>query len=341
MTHATRRPEVPTGGMVRATGALACAAVLGVLAGCSDMPSGAEAVTAELVARDGAVRPVTGRGVPGVVQVTSSGMSFDAPESISAGWTTFRYQNRTPVTHFFVLERMPEGKTVADSEAEVVPVFQDAMDLIVAGDPEAGFAEFGRLPAWFFDVAFMGGPGLVAPGGTAQTTVYLEPGTYVIECYVKTPGGIFHSALGMLRGLTVTEEWSDATEPEASVMVSIGDAGITLDGEPRPGMRTFGVRFDQQQPHEHFIGHDVHLARLEDDTDLDALAAWMDWSAVEGLTTPAPATFLGGTQELPAGATSYFTARLEPGRYALVAEVPDPASKGMLVTFDVPSARAD
>ena len=74
--------------------------------------------------------------------------------------------------------------------------------------------------------------------------------------------------------------------------------------------------------------------RLEDDTDLAALGDWMNW--ISGLQTPAPAEFLGGTHEMPAGKTAYFSALLTPGRYALIAEVPDPAAKGMLLTFSIP-----
>lgn len=270
-----------------------------------------------------------------VVDVTSTGMNLDVPAEIPAGWTTFRFRNRADVTHFFVLEKLPAGKTVADSRAEVVPVFQDAMDLIVAGDAPAGFAEFERLPAWFADVTFVGGPGLTAPGHTARTTVRLEPGTYVLECYVKTPDGKFHSAVGMITGLTVTGGDAGAAEPDADVHITLANDGMTLRGSPRAGEQTFAVRFDEQTVHENAVGHDVHLARLGDGVDPEDVAAWMSWATPDGLTTPAPAEFLGGTQELPAGRSAYFTARLEPGRYALVAEVPDPIAKDMLVTFTV------
>ena len=62
------------------------------------------------------------------------------------------------------------------------------MDLINAGEPEAGFAEFADLPEWCAELVFMGGPGLVARGETAETAVYLEPGTDALEGYVKTDG---------------------------------------------------------------------------------------------------------------------------------------------------------
>jgi len=286
--------------------------------------------------RPNAVSLSPGRGEPGTVLVTSTGMNLQAPEEISSGWTTFRYENRSNATHFFVLERMPEGRTVEDSRREVVPVFDAAMKLIMEGDPAAGFAQFANLPAWYGDVMFVGGPGLVAPGNTGLTTVRLDPGTYVIECYVKAPDGTFHTSMGMIEGLTVTDESSGGREPRADFAVTISDAGIELSGDPKPGMRTFSVHFAQQTVQPHGLGYDVHLVRLERDTDLTALGAWMNWSVPSGLTTPAPAEFLGGSQEMPAGSTAYVTALLTPGRYALVAEIPDPAAKNMLRTFSVP-----
>jgi hypothetical protein len=64
----------------------------------------------------------------------------------------------------------------------------------------------------------------------------------------------------------------------------------------------------------------------------------MDWTRPDGLETPAPVTFVGGLNEMAAGATGYFTVTLEPGRYALLAEVTNPGEKGMLKTFTVPEA---
>jgi hypothetical protein len=61
----------------------------------------------------------------------------------------------------------------------------------------------------------------------------------------------------------------------------------------------------------------------------------MDWSSPVGLEIPAPAVFLGGCEEMPAGSTGYVTVTLNPGRYAWIAEVPKPRDKGMLRVFTV------
>jgi hypothetical protein len=95
------------------------------------------------------------------------------------------------------------------------------------------------------------------------------------------------------------------------------------------------VVFEDQKTHENFAGHDLHLVRLEQGTDLATLSAWMDWTQPGGLETPAPALFLGGSNEMPAGQTAYLNISLDPGRYAWISEVPDPMGKGMLLTFEV------
>jgi hypothetical protein len=63
----------------------------------------------------------------------------------------------------------------------------------------------------------------------------------------------------------------------------------------------------------------------------------MDWSNPKGLIEPAPKgiTFLGGVNNMTEGQKGYFSVNLTPGRYILISEVPNPASKNMLKTFTV------
>ncbi len=281
-------------------------------------------------------RSDTAPNAPNVVDIVVTGHALELPETIASGWTTFRLKNRSTDVHFGVLELMPDGRTVEDSIAEVVPVFQDGLDRINAGDPNA-FDAFGNLPAWYFDVIFMGGPGLVAPGETAETTVFLEPGTYVMECYVITDGD-FHSSHGMLEGFEVTAEDSGAPEPTADLEVTVSSDGssgdIQIDGEIRPGKQTIAVHFADQTVHGNFLGHDLHIARIDDESQTEDLETWMSW--ITGLETPAPAHFIGGTHEMPAGSTAYIDVVLKPGTYVLVSEVDAPQAKGLLETITVP-----
>jgi len=274
----------------------------------------------------------------GIIEVVTKAMEFEVAPKIPSGWTTFRYLNKSNETHFFVLEKLPEGKTLADSKAEVIPVFQEGMDLLNADKTEEGFAAFDKLPGWFYEVAFNGGVGLVSPERVAEITVQLPPGIYVMECYVKMPNGQFHSAQGMVAQLEVTDIDNGKSPPSGEIDVSISTTeGIVINTKISSGSNTFAVHFKDQKPHEHFLGHDVHLVKFTDDSNLEKLNSWMNWADPMAFKTPTPegVTFLGGIQEMPEGSMGFFSVNLEKGHYALVAEVPDPLSKNMLVTFNV------
>ncbi|HET8855032.1 MAG TPA: hypothetical protein VFM60_03815 [Salinimicrobium sp.] len=270
-----------------------------------------------------------------LVEVKTTGMNFILPDTIASGWTSFRYTNESTWEHFMLIDKLPvvEGKQIIyDDFEQVTLVFNDAMNLINKGQAEKGFAEFSRLPSWFSKIIFSGGVGIISPGETAQTTVYVEPGTYLVECYVKTEG-IFHP---MKKQVIVKESAANEVPPTAQVNLNISkDGGIEMKEEPVAGLQTIAVHFVDQGTHEHFLGHDVHLVKLEKDADLEALNSWMTWTTPEGLNTPAPVRFLGGAQEMPAGKTAYITVNLEPGNYAWISEVPNPASKNMLKRFSV------
>ncbi len=187
------------------------------------------------------------------------------------------------------------------------------------------------LPEWYASVKQMGGPGLVAAGGVAQATVHLEPGDYVMECYVKNADGEFHATLGMARPLRVTSESSGASAPEADLEITLTNYEMAIEGTPAADEQTVAVHF-REHP-EFGLGNDVHVVRLEDYTDMDEVIDWMDWMNVDGLRAPAPAEFVGGTHEMPVGYTAYFTVGLTPGRYAWISE--STAAMGMVREFTV------
>ena len=272
------------------------------------------------------------------IRITTQAMDFQMPDSIPSGWNTFYYANNSGETHFFVLEKYPEGKTIADGEKEVLPVFQEGMNYINASKMDSAMAAFGKLPEWFSKVVFMGGSGLVSPGMTSLTTLNLDPGYYVAECYVKASNGVFHSVMGMVKAVVVTETSSGNPLPKSDFQISISaEKGISIPDTIQEGVKTIATYFEDQKVHENFVGHDIHLVQLSDSSDIDELEKWMNWAEPEGLKTPAPkgVTFLGGMNDLPAGAIGYFTVAFKPGKYAFIAEVPNSLSKRMLKQFEI------
>ena len=280
---------------------------------------------------------------PTYIEYTVTGMKFEGPTTIPSGWTTIRLNNLSAMTHFALVERIPDSITVADQQRLVAPVFQNFMDNFNGkplSEPDAGM----ELPEWFGGIEYLGGPGLVAPQYAGETTVFLAPGNYMIECYVKTDG-IFHSynpdpdQTGMVLGLTVSAEKNGLAEPTPTMELSVSSSeGITVNGSATEGLNIVKVTFTDQAVYENFVGHDVHLVKLDGDADQAAVAAWMNWTTPEGLQTPAPATFVGGINDMAAGGVGYIHVNLEPGTYAWVAEIPDPASRGMFQIFTIGDA---
>ncbi len=273
-----------------------------------------------------------------VIDILTENMEFQMPDTIPSGWVTFRYKNASVQTHFLLVDDYPDGKTLDTILAVIDPPFAEGMKLITAGKPEEGFAAFGKLPAWFGEVKFIGGTGLISPGHVAQTTMKLNPGNYFFECYVKMSDGVFHTSMGMIRPVIVSDADSGNLPPKADISVEISSTeGIVFNDSISAGNHTFSVYYKDQIAHEHLIGHDVNLAKVDDNVNLDDLGNWMDWSNPKGLIEPAPAgvTFLGGVNNMLAGDTGYFTANLDAGRYVLISEVPNPASKNMLKSFTV------
>lgn len=272
------------------------------------------------------------------ISITSYGMDFVSPDTISSGWNTFYYDNRSTDTHFFLLDKYPEGKNIKDAEKEVGPVFQKGMDLINQGRAQEGYEAFNSLPEWFFKVVFVGGSGLVSPNMGSLTTLKLEPGYYLMECYVKMPDGTFHSSMGMTKALVVSDKKSGNLPPKAQVKIDISSTdGIVYTGTPNKGKQVVSVFFKDQITHENFVGHDLNLVKYKDDADLKVLESWMNWADPSGLISPAPEgfLFLGGVNDLPAGSTGYFEIDLEPGNYAFISEVPNTMQKNLLKTFIV------
>lgn len=255
-----------------------------------------------------------------VVDVIAKDFRFEMVDSIPSGWTTFRLKNMGHAEHFFLLSLLPESVTFDDYKTEVGRPFDIVFDSLKAGSSKADAINLlvQSVPSWYFtSVKQMGGTGIISMHQATQITLDLVPGTYVMECYIKEQG-VFHTALGMIRQVTVTEEVSEMKPPEANVNVYLTNDAITAEGEISSGVNTFAIHFKEHP--EAGVGNDLHLIRVNENTDLNAVLAWMDWTNIMGLEPPAPAEFLGGSQEMPVGSTSYFTVNLDPGNYAFVNE---------------------
>lgn len=258
-----------------------------------------------------------------VVDVIARDFTIQAPESMDTGWHTLRLHNQGRQDHFVLMYRLAEGKTIEDQRREVVPAFDRVMEGIRSGEIEKkdiGTFLADNIPEWGLQMTYVGGVGLLAPGKTAETTFHVpEPGTYLLECYVKAPDGTWHTSMGMLAQVEVRDLGESGTEPEADATIALTNEGIEAPDTLPAGTRT--IRVDIRDNPETFMPYDVNLARLESATDLDEVVFWMDWSNVGGLRAPAPVEFLGGVEHMKAGNHGYMTVDLSPGRYLWISEV--------------------
>lgn len=116
------------------------------------------------------------------VEVVLNDYGFAFSEPLTAGRHVLRVRNDGPQIHEMQLVRLEPGASAAQFLARVAH----------GGE--------GALPG-----RFMGGMGALGRGLTGYWTVDLEPGTYVLLCFVPDyRDGAPHIAHGMMRELTVT-----------------------------------------------------------------------------------------------------------------------------------------
>ncbi len=260
-----------------------------------------------------------------VVEVVAADYAFAVPDEIPSGWTTFLLNNEEAhEIHEISLAAIPEGKSYADYVNDFLTPWEIIWEQQQAGEvgmsAAEGFAAFMEIaPEWTAGVTYVTSRGLVSPGRSSSKILYLEPGTYAIDCWVKAPDGTIHLSLGMTRELIVTDEDSGESEPESDIEIMLLDTGIQVDRALTPGNHTVAVRIDEEMPY-----NNVHLIRMDEETDLAEVTNWLNWYQEGGLQAPVPADFMGGVHtygNIPYGDTAYFTVEnIVPGEYAWVVE---------------------
>ncbi|SDB44138.1 hypothetical protein SAMN03097699_1362 [Flavobacteriaceae bacterium MAR_2010_188] len=273
------------------------------------------------------------------ISVLTTAMEFQMPDTIPSGWNTFIYKNASPEVHFMIFEKMPEGITIKEYKEELIPPFEEGMAYALEGNIEKSQQAFKNIPKWWFNVTVGGGTGFISPGKTALTTFKLEPGRYIVECYVRMANGKPHAMMGMLKEVIVSDAVSKISEPknpDSEIAVSSED-GFEIIKPLNSGNNILKVNFKDQKVYENLLGHDLNLIKMEDGAAVQDLSDWLDATDPKALTTPSPEgfMFLGGVNDLPSGAVGYFEVTLQPGNYVLISEVPGAYEKGLMKKFTV------
>lgn len=268
-------------------------------------------------------RPASAQASPDVVEIITTEYAILAPETLPTGWTTFSFSNQGGQVHFVAMYRLVDGKTIDDQLTHVAPVFDPLMEGLRSG--ELSKADIGpffeeNVPEWGLQMTWVGGAGLLSPGRSTQSTFYIDkPGTYLVECYVKSPDGKWHTLMGMMQQINVQEATHKRQPPVAKYTLNVTNNGISGPTEVTSGKHTFRININDDPAG--FMPYDVNLAKLDEGTDLDSVYFWMDWTNVGGLRAPAPVTFLGGLEHMRADNHGYVTVDLSPGNYLWISEI--------------------
>ena len=225
--------------------------------------------------------------LPPTVHVTATDYSFEAPDSLPAGLTSFHLMNNGKEVHHLVLYKLSEGQTSQD--------FLKAMS--------------GPIPS---TAVMLGGPNPAVPGSTAEATVNLKPGKYAMFCVIPAADGKPHIMKGMIRELTVTPSEIVVTEPLADITIKLTDYAFEISPALTAGHHVIRVEDSGPQPHE------LVLVKLEPGKTVQQMAQWSE--KMEG---PPPGTFLGGVSPITIGEASFITVDLTPGEYGLLCFLPD------------------
>ncbi len=232
---------------------------------------------------------------PNVVAITATDFAFQAPDTVPAGLTTFKFANQGQEPHHVVLmgARADAGKTMADLDSA----------MRMEGPP----------PAW---LTLPGSPGVAMPGDSGNVTTTLEPGQYLLACYISSPDGQMHVMKGMVRPLVVVAAAAGAAappEPQADIVITEKDYDFELSQPLTAGAHTIRVENAGPQIHE------VTVELLAPGKTLADYQAW----AAGGMKGEPPTRPVGGFIGPNVGQHGWFNVTLVPGNYLLTCYVPD------------------
>ena len=304
------------------------------LVGCDEQPKGGS----------GAMALSANQEKQNVLSIGIDGWSFVGPSEVPSGWTTVRINNDSGMIHHALVYRLPEGVTDVMMADLVIEPVQKSLTARLEGDVEKANQLLGSIPEWFADIVYVGGPGMMSDGIVGEATMYLEPGDYIVECYVKT-NGMQHNynpepgMHGMVLPVEVTSDDGGMAEPNANVTLAISTDGFEIvDGAFKAGTNSVRVNFVEQQLYNGLVGLDAHVFRVDPDTNVADAVRWVNPFSNTGQETPGPAHYVGGIHDMPQGANGYFKVDLEEGDYGIVAEVPGAFENGF---FTIVSVTAD
>ena len=238
-----------------------------------------------------------------VVALSITGHTLQTPDTIDAGWITFRFSNNGDDIHYAHIVRLSDERTVA----ELIAAYAEA---IRTSSPR---------PKW---LTRFGGPGGATPGDTSAVTQYLEPGNYVWLCPVEDRAGTPHFSVGEYKAFVVRAASANAAAqaaPTPDAEIRLLDFTFDIVPPLKAGQHTIRVVNAGSD------SHDVGMLRLAPGMTMEALRSVLNperarrsqpANSDEG-PPPDLGTVAGGVAALAPGMQAFFETNLTPGEYVL------------------------
>jgi hypothetical protein len=225
---------------------------------------------------------------PALVVFTATDFAYAGPDTIHSGPNVIRLVNHGAEAHHISMFRLDSAHTMQE---------------MMALPPSAN-------PAWLVAV---GGPNAAMPGDSVRATLNLEPGNYVMLCFITGTDQKPHFMKGMVRPLTVVAATAPvAQEPSADVIVTLKDYAFDIAPAITAGRKTIRVNNDGPQSHE------MVVVRLQAGKTVKDFVDWTN--TMQG---PPPGDIINGISGMSPGQHAFFTNNYTPGNYGLICFVPD------------------
>ena len=250
-----------------------------------------------------------GLQLPGrVVDVSAGEFFFRSPDSIPAGLTTFRLRQVGAV--LANLEKV-EADNLKPATASHDPTANFHMLWVVRLNAGRTAKEWyaanlkDEPTPWAIN---LGGPSLAYPPGSSNATFVLEPGNYILVCYVgsaREDRNRRHVLKGMFHPLTVSKSGVKDVLPTADITARITGTGqILLSKQPVRGRQLIAVVNETAKASE-FIVQRIKPGRTADEV--------VTWKRTDG--TSHPGIPIGGFSNVPPGSTLLTTIDFKSGSY--------------------------
>ena len=275
----------------------------GLLAACGDDDSG-----------EGATATTAAEAEIPELKVTGNEYSFSTASSVKGGYVKVTLDNKGKEPHQAQLLRINDGVT--------------PQQLQEAASDTTGGKLLGLT-------TITGGVNAIDGGATQSAVSKLDPGSYLMLCFVPAPDGQPHVAKGMQAQLTVSApEGTGGEEPKYDF--EIVEKDFTFDvPEVKAGEHVVEFKNAGPSPHE------ATMYKLADGKTLDDLQKFLTDAEAGKASGPPPFSSAGGGAAIMPNAATFPTITFTAGTYVLTCFIPDQKTGkphiqlGMLKSFDV------